>query len=523
MKYPIGIQTFEDIRRGNFVYVDKTALIHRLATEGKIYFISRPRRFGKSLLLSTLKAYFEGKRALFAGLAIAGLETEWTRYPVFHIDFNAKDFSKPGELEAYIEGFLSASERRYGKDEVFTTMGDRFISVLSRAKEQTGRQAVVLIDEYDKPLLDVLDTPQEQVNRNILKAFYSTFKAADEHLRFVMLTGVTKFSQVSVFSGFNQPNDISMDDDYDTLCGITTEELHQTFAEPIRALAEKRGWTVERTKEELRQQYDGYHFSARMKGVYNPFSILNALSKKRMDDFWFKTATPTYLIRLMTHFNENLNEMLCRNYTAEEFEDYRADVERPLPMLYQSGYITIKGYDMEYNEYRLDFPNREVSRGFLTLLTSHYLNPRELSGPWASEVSKSLKRGNLDKLRTQLTAFMAGIPYSLRRKQGAEEQERDFQYTFYLIMRLIGDYVVLAEHQQSQGRVDCVVLTPEYIYIFEFKRDGTARQALDQIHTAGYAREYRADPRAVYLIGCNFSTQTGTIDDWAVEEVGQIF
>lgn len=285
MKYPIGIQTFDQIRDDGYVYVDKTALVYHLVTSGKIYFLCRPRRFGKSLLISTLEAYFEGRKEIFEGLAIEQLEDDWFQYPVFHIDFNGGDFAQEGLLEAKIETFIAQAERTYGRDPLVTITGDRFVSVLKRACEQTGRRAVVLVDEYDKPILDVIDTPQEDVNRNTLKAFYSTFKAADRYLQFVFLTGVTKFSQVSVFSGFNQPKDISMNPKYDSLCGITKEEMEKYFEEPIEEMAAKFKCTSEEMKLRLKAQYDGYHFSEEMVDIYNPFSILNALDSLQIQDF----------------------------------------------------------------------------------------------------------------------------------------------------------------------------------------------------------------------------------------------
>ena len=294
MKYPIGIQTFEQLIEEGYVYVDKTDLVYKMVTEGKIYFLSRPRRFGKSLLISTLKAYFQGKRELFEGLAIDALETEWNKYPVFHLDFNGKDFNDPDELRNTIETFVAKGEEEYGRDALAETTGDRFAYVLARAKEKYGRGAVVLVDEYDKPLLDVMDTPQEERNRNTLKAFYGVFKLADESLRFVMLTGVTKFSQVSVFSGFNQPEDISMDSAYDTLCGITEEEMRHYFSDSIKELAASEGCPLEEMERRFRLHYDGYHFSKAMRGVYNPFSVLNALKKKDIADYWFRSGTPTY-------------------------------------------------------------------------------------------------------------------------------------------------------------------------------------------------------------------------------------
>ena len=517
MKYPIGIQTFEQIREEGYVYVDKTELVHRLVTTGKIYFLCRPRRFGKSLLLSTIKAYFLGKKELFKGLALESLETEWAEYPVFHLDFNGQNFTQPDELKNSIEGFIARAEAEYGKGSFAETTGDRFTAVLAAAHAKTGRRCVVLVDEYDKPLLDVLDSDMEGRNRETLKAFYSTFKAADEHLRFVMLTGVTKFSQITVFSGLNQPKDISMSPQYDTICGITGEELHHYFDDQIAAFAQEEGITAAELLGEIRDRYDGYHFSRRMIGVYNPFSFLNAMADSQLDDYWFRTGTPTYLIRLMEHFKENINEMTSRPYPPEEFIDYRADVERPLPMIYQSGYLTIKSYDKPTNRYRLDFPNNEVKSGFLTMIGSSYLKPRTNFSSWIYDVVESLKSGDLEQTRKLFTSFLASVPYSKRRKRSERERERYFHYTFYLILRMISVYTVFTEKETSQGRADCVVETPGYIYIFEFKLDGTAAEAIAQINQKGYAREYDADPRPLYKIGCGFSSATGTISDWAVE------
>ena len=333
MKYPIGIQSFDQLIEDGYVYVDKTDLIYNLVHEGKIYFLSRPRRFGKSLLVSTLENYFLGRKDLFKGLAIELLEKEWNAYPVFCVDFNGSNFTQEGVLEQRLNGYVSDWERRYGlfPDKEEMDLGGRFIKVLEAAHCQTGLRAVVLIDEYDKPILDVLDANQalEDRHRNVLKGFYSVFKGADKHLQFVLLTGVTKFSQVSVFSGFNQPKDISMDVRYETLCGITQEELEQCFAEPIACMAQEYSCSVEEMKERLRTQYDGYHFSKRMTGVYNPFSLLNALDGCSLDNYWFRSGTPTYLIRLLAHFNENLNELTGKYYHPEEFIDYKADVEMP--------------------------------------------------------------------------------------------------------------------------------------------------------------------------------------------------
>ena len=519
MKYPIGIQSFDRIIEDGYVYVDKTELIYNLTHESSIYFLSRPRRFGKSLLVSTLKNYYLGRRELFRGLAMERLETEWAVHPVFHVDFNGAVFSNAGQLEAMLRDYVEGWERMYGLvPDKELGWGLRFRHVLRAAHEQTGRRAVVLIDEYDKPILDVLDVDGslEDRHRNVLKAFYSVFKAADEHLQFVLLTGVTKFSQVSVFSGFNQPKDISMDGRYEALCGITQDEIDRYFPQPIADMAADYRCTPGEMKQRLKQQYDGYHFSKRLTDVYNPFSLLNALDSRSVDDYWFRSGTPTYPIRLLAHFNENINELTGKYYRPEEFVDYKADVERPLPMIFQSGYLTIKNYDFQFNTFLLDFPNNEVKNGFLTMLATSYLKPQEEMGTWIRSVVMTLQEGNTDRLRTLFTSFLASIPYTMRRKEGEAERERYFQYTFYLIMRLVSVYTVYVEKAQSQGRVDCVVETPQYVYIFEFKLDGTAAEALQQIEDRGYAREYAADARQLYRVSVGFSSETGTVSDWAV-------
>ena len=405
MKYPIGIQSFAQLREDGFVYVDKTQLLYRLVTEGKIYFLSRPRRFGKSLLVSTLKAYFQGRKDLFQGLALEELEKEWAEYPVFHVDFNGEVFTEKEALKSRLESYVTEWERMYGKIPSEASLGNRFAYVLRQAHLRTGRRCVVLIDEYDKPILDVLDTNfrvwvdgqeylLEDRNRELLKGFYSVFKAADEDLRFVLLTGVTKFSQVSVFSGFNQPADLSMDPRYEALCGITQEELERYFAEPIGAMAAQEGIPVEEMMSRLKRQYDGYHFSPRLTDVYNPFSLLNAFASGLLMDYWFRSGTPTYLLRLLAHSNENLNEMTGRYYDPQEFIDYKATVEKPLPMIYQSGYLTIKDCDREFGTYLLDFPNNEVKKGFLSLVANDYFKPeREGTESWVRTLVQGGRAG----------------------------------------------------------------------------------------------------------------------------------
>ncbi len=529
MKYPIGIQSFDQIIEDGYVYVDKTALVYSLVKEGKIYFLSRPRRFGKSLLVSTLKNYFLGRKELFKGLAIDELEKDWLVYPVFHIDFNGRNFLKGETLENVLQGYVSRWEEEFGLENGGLDVGDRFIQLLEKAHEWTGHRAVVLIDEYDKPILDVLDTNievtvdgnrmlLEEWNRGVLKGFYSVFKAADEHLQFVFLTGVTKFSQVSVFSGFNQPKDISMDGRYEALCGITQDEMDSYFATSIAKMAEVYHYDAEGMRQLLKRQYDGYHFGPRLVDVYNPFSLLNALDSMMIQDYWFRSGTPTYLIRLLNHTRENLDELTGRYYETPEFVDYKADVEKSLPMIYQSGYLTIKGYNMRRNTFLLDFPNNEVKNGFLTMVASDYLKPRTSINNWVQDTVDALQDGDTEKFRRLLTSFLSDIPYTMRRKENEREKERYFHYAFYLLMRLVSVYTVYTEKQQSEGRVDCVIEADDHVYIFEFKLDGTADEALRQIEEKGYALPYLNDNRRLHRVGVSFSSETGTVDDWKVVE-----
>ena len=525
MKYPIGIQTFEQIINGGFVYVDKTELVYRLVNNGKVYFLGRPRRFGKSLLLSTLEAYFQGRKELFKGLAIDALEQEWKQYPVFLLDFNTGNYLNDGTLEAGIKDKLSDWEKLYGLVNDNPDLAQRFQKILHAAHEQTGLGAVVLIDEYDKPILDVLDMDfhvehlgktmtLEEKHRNILKSFYATLKGADADLRFVFLTGVTKFSQISMFSGFNQPKDISLNREFEAICGITQKELVKYFFEPIKEFAEEYECSVEGMLELLKRKYDGYHFSKRMTDIFNPFSILNAFDQMDLGSYWFKSGTPTYLVRLLNHFDQNLNELIGKYYATPQFDDYKADVEMPLPMIYQSGYLTIKGYERDTESYLLDIPNNEVREGLLTILANNYLKTKEDSTSWLIDSVHKLKRGELEAFMEGMTAFLASIPYSVRRKKTEREYERHFQYTFYLLLRMLSCFTVFHKKETSKGRADCVIETPKDVYIFEFKLDGSADAALQQIRDKVYAKEYLSDSRNVHFIGANFSSEEGTVSEW---------
>lgn len=524
MKYPIGIQTFDKIIDGGYVYVDKTDLIYQLV-QGNIYFLGRPRRFGKSLLVSTLEQYFRGNKELFKGLAIDKLETEWKQYPVFHIDFSTGNYLNDGVLEDVLSDNLTEWEAQYEVAKTSNDLGLRFQKVLRAAHEKTGLGAVVLIDEYDKPILDVIELDYqvehlgkmirlEEKHRNIMKSFYTTFKGADADLRFVFLTGVTKFSQISMFSGFNQPADISLSRNYEALCGITKDELEKYFAEPIAEIAQIYHCTEEEMLQKLKMKYDGYHFSEKMVDVFNPFSLLNAFYNMKLGGYWFKSGTPTYLVRLLNHFDENLDELVGKYYGVPQFDDYKADIEKPLPMIYQSGYLTIKDYDQDTESFLLDIPNNEVREGLLTILANAYLQTKEDSASWLITSVHQLKQGKLQEFMDSLTAFLASIPYSVRRRNDEREYERYFDYTFYLLLRMLSCYMLFREKETSKGRADCVYETPNDVYIFEFKLDGSAEGALLQIEDKGYAKEYAIDSRHIHQIGVNFSSKTGTIEEW---------
>lgn len=531
LNYPIGVQDFEKIRMGGYVYVDKTDLVYKL-TRGSIYFLSRPRRFGKSLLVSTLKCYFEGRRDLFEGLKIAELEQEWAKHPVFLFDFNLGNKKKPGGLEEYLLSVIGKGEQEHGIAPLMKADGSgplldasmRLANLLEQIHRKTGQQCVVLVDEYDKPLLDLLETgrpgdeEQLEANRETLKNFFSTFKAADAHLRFVLLTGITKFSQVSMFSGVNQPDDISIDARFEALCGITEKELHTVFADSIAELAEARGFTVEEMREELKNSYDGYHFCDKLTDIYNPFSLLNAFAKMKIKDYWFTSGTPSFLMRLLSKSSEDVMKYTGQYYAEDTFINYKADTAMPLPMIFQSGYLTIKDVDRDFNTYLLDFPNREVREGLVTLLLGNYLQPKEDTKSWVMQMVQSLRKADLDLVRRLFTSFLAETPYSMRPKKDKKDRELYFHYTFYLLMRLISCYTVYTEKQLSEGRADCIVETPKYVYIFEFKLDGTADEALQQIKDKGYATAFAADPRPLFRIGASFSSKTGTVEEWKAEE-----
>lgn len=513
-KLPIGIQSFEDLRNKNFLYVDKTELAYRLANSGKAYFFSRPRRFGKSLLLSTFDAYFQGRKDLFEGLAVFNLETDWFQYPVLHLDLNAEKYDSAERLTDLINTFLVRWEASFGKDESEKTIITRFSGIIRRAYEQTGMQVVVLVDEYDKPLLqNLLNEPLLNEYRNILKAFYGVLKSTDKYLRFVFLTGVTKFSHVSIFSDLNQLNDISMDTDYATLCGITHEELTHVFTPELHILGEANKHSIKETVEKMTVKYDGYRFSEDAPGVFNPFSVLNAFWQKKFGDYWFRTGTPTFLVELLKKSDFDLRTLIDGvEAVPRTFTEYRVEAANPIPVFYQSGYLTIKGYNPEFNTYTLRFPNDEVKYAFLQFLVPYYTNVNESDQPFHIEhFVRELRSGDVSSFMTRLQAFFADIPYELN-----EKTERHYQVIFYLVFKLMGQFVD-AEVRSATGRADAVVRTQNHIYIFEFKLNGTAEEALQQINDKGYLIPYMTDERPRTKVGVAFDKATRNIGHYLTE------
>ena len=513
-RYPIGIQTFETVRKEGYCYVDKTALVHQLVQNGKYYFLSRPRRFGKSLLISTLEAYFQGKKELFDGLALEHLEREWTEYPVLHLDLNARNYVDTESLPAILNQHLEAWEAFYGNEKKDRAPEERFAYLIEKISRSTGKGVVVLVDEYDKPLLQALgNEPLLTAYRQQLKAFYGVLKSKDAYLRFALLTGVTKFSKVSVFSDLNNLQDISMSPRFATLCGITEQELYDVFEEDIRLLGEHNGMGEEETRKALKDSYDGYHFTANCPDLYNPFSLLNAFSSKELGSYWFETGTPTFLIQLLKQGHYNLYNL----YHEQVSKDMLGDIDNvggnPLPMLYQSGYLTLKGYDREFGTYTLGFPNREVAEGFNRHLLLGYAkvpsgNPTFQIQNFVLEV----RRGDTDAFLQRLQSFFADTPYEL-----ARDLELHYQNVLFIVFKLLGFYVQV-EYHTSRGRIDLVLKTADYIYVMEFKLEGTAEEALQQIEDKHYALPFATDQRRVYKVGVNFSKDRRNIEKWLVKE-----
>jgi len=514
MKYPIGIQDFDKIINEGYTYVDKTELIYKLVHEGSYYFLSRPRRFGKSLLMSTLDAYFSGKRELFKNLAIEKLEEDWTAYPVLHLDLNTGKYNSKDSLTHALDDFLSRLEANYGTFHSEKTLELRFMGIIERIYHKTGKPVVILVDEYDKPLLQSINNKELQEDfRATLKAFYSVLKTQDRYIRFALLTGVTKFGKVSVFSDLNNLIDISMDEGYDTLCGITEEEMHRYFEESIQKLAERYKISYEETCARLKKRYDGYHFVEYGTGVYNPFSLLSTFRASKFGSYWFETGTPTFLVQLLQRENFYLPDLTQQQVSADMLNCIDTMDRNPIPVIYQSGYLTIKDYDEEFKVYTLGFPNEEVEEGFANYLLPYYAHTGSEGAPmYVRNFVLALRNGRPEQFMKRMQVLFADTDYKI-----VGNAELYFQNAFYIVTKLLGFYTEV-ERTISDGRIDMIVKTKDYIYIFEFKYDQSADIALQQIENKGYAQPFVTDGRKIVKIGVNFSREHRCIDEWKIKE-----
>ena len=509
--YPVGIQNFESLRNDGYFYVDKTELMYRLVKTGRYYFLSRPRRFGKSLLVSTLEAYFQGKKELFEGLAVHGLENEWAEYPILHLDLNTRKYDTPEALDQELSKHLEQWEKEYGDEYSGRAVEERFYHIIRMAYEKTGRRVVILVDEYDKPMLQAIgDDVLQDRYRSTLKAFYGALKSQDGYIKFALLTGVTKFGKVSVFSDLNNLMDISRDERYTDICGISEKELLDNFTEDIRDLARANGQTFEQACAQLKEDYDGYHFCPDSVGIYNPFSLLNTFAKRRYGSYWFETGTPTYLVELLKKSNYDLEKM-TRVETNDDILDSIFTDDNPIPVIYQSGYLTIKEYDRRFGMYTLGFPNREVEDGFMNFLLPYYAGIDRTSSPFEiKQFVSDVERGDIDGFMERLQSFLADCPYDL-----ARDIELHYQNVLFIVFRLTGLYTQV-EYRTSKGRIDLVLQTGDYIYVMEFKLDGSAEEALEQIEDRQYALPFASDPRRLFKIGVNFSSRTRNIEKWVI-------
>ena len=514
---PIGIQTFEELRTKNYIYVDKTAFVDSLVRSGKPYFLSRPRRFGKSLFLSTLRSYFEGRKDLFEGLAISKTETEWKEYPVFYFDFNVGDFTTEENFRSSLGLKLDSYEKIYGvKNPNAKSPADRFSDLLKSAHEKTGLQAVVLVDEYDKPLLNAIDD-QNLVDafRKILKTFYGVLKGEDAHIQFVFITGVTRFDKVSIFSDLNNLNDISLSEKYSAICGISQEELEENFVPEIEAMAEKNGYSKEECLAELKKNYDGYHFSKDVQtDIYNPFSLLKAFSDLSFGSYWFSTGTPTFLTKMMLDMSfdyKTLEEGI--DVDSRSLEEYRLNSTEPVPLLYQTGYLTIKNYEKDFDSYTIGVPNEEVKFGMYKRLLPLYLGyPTDDKKIEIVSFLKELRAGKVNEFMERINNIFAAAPKQTNQKQ----YELNCQAFVWLIFKLMGEFV-LCEVQNGKGRSDAVVWQKDAIYIFEFKMDGSAKEALEQIKSQNYPIAYKNDGRKIVKVGVNYSSEQKQLTEWVIE------
>ena len=511
--YPIGIQNFEKIRNDGYLYIDKTALMYQMVKTGSYYFLSRPRRFGKSLLISTLEAYFQGKKELFTGLAVERLEKDWIKYPILHLDLNIEKYDTPESLDNILEKSLTAWEKLYGAEPSERSFSLRFAGIIERACKQAGQRVVILVDEYDKPMLQAIGNEKLQKQfRDTLKPFYGALKTMDGYIKFAFLTGVTKFGKVSVFSDLNNLDDISMRKDYIEICGVSDQELHENLDIELHEFAETQDLSYDKLCTKLKEYYDGYHFTHNSIGIYNPFSLLNAFKYKELGSYWFETGTPTYLVKLLKKHHYDLERMAHEETDAQVLNSIDSESTNPIPVIYQSGYLTIKGYDERFGIYRLGFPNREVEEGFIRFLLPFYANVNKVESPFeVQKFVREVETGDYDSFFHRLQSFFADTTYEVIR-----EQELHYENVLFIVFKLVGFYTKV-EYHTNDGRIDLVLQTEKFIYIMEFKLNGTAEEALQQINDKRYALPFEADGRKLFKIGINFSEKTRNIEKWVVE------
>ena len=513
--YPVGIQTFERIRKEDKLYIDKTEYIYRMTHGGGCYFfLGRPRRFGKSLLVSTFESYFSGKKDLFKGLAIEKMEKDWTEYPVLHFDMSGGKHMEKEQLEDYLSRRLKKEEQKWGITNPAKGANNRLIELIDAAYEKSGKQVVVLIDEYDAPMLDVAHEKESlDVLRNIMRNFYSPLKMCEPKLRFVFLTGITKFSQVSIFSELNNIKNISMDDEYAGICGITKEELLTQMSEDIDMLAKAQGISREGTIAKLKENYDGYHFSPSSPDVYNPFSLLNCFDDKCFGSYWFTSGTPTYLINMMKKFEVLPSEISRVEADESEFDAPTENMSTLMPLLYQSGYITIKDYDKEFNYYTLDVPNKEVKVGLTKALIPFYVTQNTLATTnTARRIAQCLVKQDMEGALQLLKTYLGAVPYC-----NDTHYEGHYQQVLYIIFSLLTDYLVDVEVHTLDGRVDIVLLSRTNLYLIEVKMNRNAQTAMQQINLKDYRQRFALCGKPVVKVGINFDSEKGNIEDWKIE------
>ena len=513
-RLPVGIQTFEKIITNDMLYIDKTEYIWNMIHLSNYIFLSRPRRFGKSLLISTIKSYFEGQKELFKGLFIESVEKEWTAYPVLHFSMASGKHMEKEQLERYLLYILEQSEKRFGLSSDIQDANVRMSDLIANVYKKTGRQVVVLIDEYDAPLLDVVHEEQSlPVLRNVMRNFYSPLKDCDPYLRFVFLTGITKFSQLSIFSELNNLKNISMNPDYAGLCGITEEEMMTEMQEYIERLANANGWTMEEAAAQLKQQYDGYHFTWPSTDIFNPFSLLNALQDRDLNSYWSASGTPTYLAEMMRKFHALPADMTRMEGSADDFDAPTEGMTTIMPLLYQSGYITIKDYDKKFRSYTLGLPNKEVRTGLTKALVPAYVHTNTLVvNNTARNMARRLAEEDVDGMLRILQTFLGTVPYC-----HDANSEGHYQQVLYIIFTLLSDYFADVEIHTPTGRVDIVMRTDTTLYLFELKLNKDARTAMEQIHRKDYASRFALCHLPVVKVGINFDSERHTISDWEIE------